>query len=59
MLLRIDIYKLREYMKMEFTENDKDRIIERVKEGENALLEYTKEISEKNDSILESKSYIR
>jgi hypothetical protein len=32
---------------MEFTENDKDRIIDRVKEGERALLEYTKEIREK------------
>lgn len=34
-------------MKMEFTQNDKDRIIEKVKEGESALLEYTKEIREK------------
>lgn len=34
-------------MKMEFTKNDKDRIIEKVKEGESALLEYTKEIREK------------
>jgi hypothetical protein len=32
---------------MEFTQNDKDRIIKRVKDGENALLEYTKEIREK------------
>jgi hypothetical protein len=32
---------------MEYTQSDKDRIIKRVKEGENALLEYTKEIREK------------
>jgi len=44
--------KMRGYTKMEMTRNDQERLLNRIKEGENALLEHTKQLREK----LEAKS---
>ncbi|OPZ90947.1 MAG: hypothetical protein BWY74_02134 [Firmicutes bacterium ADurb.Bin419] len=35
---------------MNFTQNDNDRLLEKVAEGEKALLEYTRELREKLDA---------